>query len=655
MPEPSATTFRPATHPATWAALALLAGIWSWWAWRYGAFFGTVLYPGIALLCGGMLMLLATAPWRARLGLSKGSAVAAGSLVGLGLWYVLSALWSPAPDIAVSDGQRVLGYAVAFGLGIWLCHLQGPRMHLALVPLATAAAFAGVATVVTLLFGDHPNRYLEADGTLDFPLGYRNANAAFFLIALWPAVGLAADRSLDWRFRAGAAAVATLCVDLALLSQSRGSIPAIGAALVVYLALAPSRGRALLWLLLTTGFALGVLPAASELLSLDGEERSATALLSDLRGAGRAVAITTVLAGLLGAVAARLEPRASAFISRAGIDWNRAIARSAALLAAGGAIAFVVAVGNPADWVSQRVDEFNTGGDVELSDKSSRFSLSASSDRKDLWRVALDAVGDDPLLGEGGGGYGYRYTRDRDVETQYARDAHSVELEVASELGLPGALLLTGALGGMLVGALRARRLGPSAAALSATALAAGAYWLVHASLDWFWPYAALCAPVIALLGSACAPAILAPSDSFPDRRRLLLGAVVVVLALSVIPPWLADRYVNAAYSEWRDNPAAAYRDLDRAQTLNPLSDAPLLGEGAIARELGDAERATAAFREAADERPEEWASHYFLALLYERRNPELAREEFAITRELNPLGARLDGLERRLRRAEQG
>ena len=32
----------------------------------------------------------------------------------------------------------------------------------------------------------------------------------------------------------------------------------------------------------------------------------------------------------------------------------------------------------------------------------------------------------------------------------------------------------------------------------------------MHASLDWFWPYPALTAPVFALLGSACAPAIRA-------------------------------------------------------------------------------------------------------------------------------------------------
>ena len=52
----------------------------------------------------------------------------------------------------------------------------------------------------------------------------------------------------------------------------------------------------------------------------------------------------------------------------------------------------------------------------------------------------------------------------------------------------------------------RRRASGPSAAGLSAVALASGTYWLVHASVDWFWPYPAITAPVMALLGSACAP-----------------------------------------------------------------------------------------------------------------------------------------------------
>jgi hypothetical protein len=600
------------------------------------------------LLCGGALMLLATAPWYGRLKPSAAT-LAGGSLIGLGLWYALSAVWSPAPDVAIADGQRVLMYALAFGLGIWLCHLHGPHMHRAFVPLAAAAAFAGIATCLALLFGDEPGRYLESDGTLDFPLGYRNANAAFFLIALWPALGLAAGSSLDWRLRVAAAAVATLCIDIALLSQSRGSIPAVGAALVVYMVLSPTRGRSLAWLLLAAVPALGVLPAAADLISAADVDGPLALARDELRAAGRAVAITIAVSAALAAAVTRFEPRAIAAAGRAGIDVGGTIARAGAGAAALGAIVLVLAVGNPVDWVGDRISEFRAGGVPDGSGQSSRFAFTATSDRGDLWRVALGDAAEDPLLGDGGGGYRYSYTREREVDYQYARDAHSVELEVLSELGVPGLALLGAALGGAAAGALRARRLGPAAAALSAVALAAGAYWLVHASLDWFWPYPAISAPVFALIGSACAPAIRGAEGSNPRPARIAVAALAAVLALSVVPPFLADRYVDAAYREWRSDRAAAYRDLDRAQALNPLSDVPLLAEGAIARESGDTGRAIDAFRRVVEDRPEEWASHYFLALLYRDREPALARRELAIARELNPLGSRLDALERSL------
>ena len=176
------------------------------------------------LLCATTVVLAWAAPWRASLRPSRPATIALAALAALGVWAALSALWSPAPDVAIETAQRILTYALAFGLGIWLSTLLGSRLHLALVPLAAAGAFAGIVAVVGMLTGDHVRHYLELDGTLEFPLGYRNANAAFFAIALWPALGLASRRAGAWPVRAAALATATLCLDLAMLSQSRGSL-----------------------------------------------------------------------------------------------------------------------------------------------------------------------------------------------------------------------------------------------------------------------------------------------------------------------------------------------------------------------------------------------------------------------------------------------
>lgn len=632
--------------PAAWLALALLSGVWAWWAWQQGAYFGVVLLPGAIALCLGAVLLVRFAPTRAELRLSRAVVVALAGFTALGCWALLSALWSPAPDIAIADGQRILVYALCFGLGVGLCNLVGPRMKLSLVPLAAAAAFAGLVAVFSLATGGHPHDLLEIDGTLDYPLGYRNAEAAFFAIALFPALGLASERELDWRLRGCALATATLCIDLFLLAQSRASMPAMAVALAVYALASPHRVRALSWFGLALLPALAIIPA---LTSLYGAADGGLAdVVDEMNRAGVVAAATVIGALALGLTAARLEGRLPGLGSNSAAA-NRRVAQGLVATVIVLVIGFVAAVGDPVHWLGERADEFRSAGTPDLSDHSSRFTFNAGSDRYDLWRVALDDAGDDPLFGDGGGGYRYSYVRKREAVNQDVHDAHSVEMELLAEFGVVGLGLFAVAVAAAGAGVLRSRRLGPSAAGLGAIALASGSYWLVHTSVDWFWPYPAITAPVLALLGSACAPAVraLGRRSTRPWRGWVIGG--LVVLAISAIAPWLSERYVNNAYAGWRTDLGRAYDDLDQAQRLNPLSDVPLLAEGAIARESGDRERALAVFREAADVRPEEWAVHYLLAELQAESNPLLARNEVHVAAELNPTSERVQALAERL------
>jgi hypothetical protein len=628
------------TAPAAWIALALLAALWAVWAWQYGGWFGTATYPGTAVLAAGLILLALFAPHRARL---RGwPAVGLGGIIALGLWSAVSALWSPSPDVAVEDAQRILAYAVAFGLGLWLCDLLGARMHLAMAPIAFAGLFAGALTVGTMLTSDDVLRVLDA-GTLQYPIGYRNANAAFFLIALWPALGLAATRELDWRLRALSLGVATLCLQLGALSQSRASMIAGGVAVVVYLAANRDRARAVVWLALAVGPALIVLPALTDLYHA-ADELGRQQTLSELRAAGHSVVLGAGVAIVLGAIAALLErrfPASEAALRRA----NRAVGVGAVGLAVAGLAGFVVATGDPLEWISDRAEEFQSTGTPQVEGSSTRFAFNAGTERDDLWRVALDDAGEDPLLGTGGGGYYYSYLRERSGEgVQSAHDAHSIEFEVLGELGIPGLAMLALALVGAVGGAVRARRMGPPATALSACALTTAAYWLAHASVDWHWPFPALTAPVLALLGSACAPTILGKARSFQrGRGRWLIVAGGLILALSVVPPYLSERYVNQAFATWPTDREAAFEDLGHARDLNPLDEDPLLAEGGIALAAGDEARAIDAFELAARKRPEEWAIHYFLAVLYEDEDPARARREFELAAEQNPLSPRIE------------
>ena len=74
------------------------------------------------------------------------------------------------------------------------------------------------------------------------------------------------------------------------------------------------------------------------------------------------------------------------------------------------------------------------------------------------------------------------------------RDTHSLEFEVAAELGLVGLLALALMCGGVAVTARRAlARHGP----LAAGAAAALVVWFLHASIDWDWEMPAVTLPAL--------------------------------------------------------------------------------------------------------------------------------------------------------------
>ena len=121
--------------------------------------------------------------------------------IALAAWTALSIFWTNAQDVAIGDGLRVATYATAFLVGLWLCLLAGRRMTLLLLPLALAGIFTGIFTLVEIGFGENAAVYLHEDGTLRTPIGYRNANALFFLLGIWSALSYASLPKVDWRIR----------------------------------------------------------------------------------------------------------------------------------------------------------------------------------------------------------------------------------------------------------------------------------------------------------------------------------------------------------------------------------------------------------------------------------------------------------------------
>jgi hypothetical protein len=636
-----------------WAALppaALFTALIAWFAWERGGYFGVVLLPGAIGLSCLLIALLLFAPFPARL---RGPALGALlSLAGICVWTLVSALWSPAPDVGVEDSQRVFAYVLCFSLGLWICSLLGRRKLLALAPLAAGGALVSVATLITLATSTDVVELLETDATLRYPIGYRNAVAAFFLMAMLASVTLAAaPRELDWRLRGLLNGSATLAIELAVISQSRSSVFAAVAGLVVLVALHPARLRILGWLCLVV---LPVLPALPWLLDVFQSNGANTeASLEPLGSAANAMALTSFLSVLVGWLAAWRDPliRISEEKSRL---LGRTLAAGAVVLAVVGAVVLAVKVGSPTDFIDRQADELSAGS-PDLSSKGSRFGLDLRSERGDFWRVAVDDLVDDPLAGEGAGGWRFSYLREREEIIQ-PEDPHNVFMLMASELGLPGVILFLTFIVSAAWAALRSRRAGPEAAALVAGALAIGAYWLVHASAEWFWSYAVITVPMAYALGAAAAPASSAPERHAIKGRagRIAIAVATGAAALSLVPFFLAERYTDDGIRAGGSDPEAAYESLDRAVDLNPLTDRALAAEAVIAAANGDRDRALSALDAAQERQPEEWTLYFLEARTLAETDPVGARAALRRAHQLNPLSPEIKELGATIR-AQQG
>jgi hypothetical protein len=620
--------------------LVVVCLVIAWWGWKNGAYFRVIFLPGSMVQLGLAVALLLYAPWPARL---RGAPLlAVWALAALAVWTLISALWSPSPDVAIADATRVGMYLVAFLLGIWLCLLLGRHMLLALAPLAGACAAVAVLTLLSILGGDDAVKLLDVDATLRFPLGYRNAVAAFFLMGVYPMLVLAISRDLDWRLRGALLGAAALSLQLVVLSQSRAGafMALVGAGTLI--AFHPARLRLLAWLGLAIAPALLALPWLLDVYQEDAGNTEGS--LAALHNAAAAAALTTALATVVAALAARagpnlaLHPRTQQLIGRV------LLAGLGAVVIAG-AIAFVRTEGGPVGFFDRHVDEL-TAGTPDLSEQGTRFGLDLRSGRGDLWRVAVDDLEENPVAGAGAGAFRFSYLVDREPSTVQPEDPHSVELLMASELGLPGLILFVVFVGAASVGVLRARRLGPSAAALCAGALAIGAYWLAHASVEWFWSYPSVTMPMAFALGAAAAPAMLRPPGPPRRARRRSLAALAVIAVVAMLPPLMSERYTNNALRDWQPDLAGAYSDLERAADLNPLSDRPLATEAVIAEEAGEPQRALAALSRAQERVPDEWTLYYLEARVLAGIDPVSAVRALEEARALNPLGEEIAALE---------
>jgi hypothetical protein len=392
----------------------------------------------------------------------------------------LSIAWAPLKAAAVGDLQRLVLY---LGVVVAACALLRPLRVRALVePVLALGALVtiGYGLSERLLPGAISlQRSASAGGRLQQPLTYWNAMGALAAIGAVLCVRIAGDTRRSPALRAAAAAaVAPLGLGL-WLSFSRGALAAVAVGLLALALAAPTRVQ-------LRAIAIGVasaVPVAAATAALAGVRTYAGSLSSREH---QGLLMLALLTGVMAAAAfaqtrlGRREP-SGAF----------ALPRRAPLIAG---LAVLVCVGAV---VAAGIQERRPGGAPAVGATTQRLS-SVESNRYAYWRVALATFADHPLVGDGTRSFEADWLQRRNIPDP-ARDAHSLYIETAAELGLVGLAALALFLGSAAVAAVRAWRLDQ---ALAAGPIAAVCVWLFHAALDWDWEMPAVSLVALVLIGA---------------------------------------------------------------------------------------------------------------------------------------------------------
>ena len=335
--------------------LVVFGGVLAWWGGKSGGYFEVTFLPGTMILlgwwrrssssrlppapCGGPPW-SASPPWWASTA-----------------WTLISGIWSSVPAVAFSDSQRVLGYAAAFVVGAWSCLLLGRRMLLALSPLALAGTVVALVTLIVLWTGSNSHDFFETDATLRYPIGYRNAEAAFFLMAMLPAIVLCVSRDLPGASR-GPARVLDADDRARDPGQSRASMPGRSSAVAVLIGVASRQAEVLGWLTLAAIPAVIVLPWLLDPFQLEPAEARPRSPRSTGRASRwRSHSTLASAVGLVGG-ALRLGPR----VARAGpVGHQPCTPGGGRLIILVGLVALFRSDGGPGGFVDQRVGPAHRG------------------------------------------------------------------------------------------------------------------------------------------------------------------------------------------------------------------------------------------------------------------------------------------------------
>lgn len=571
---------------------------------------------------------------------SRAVAVALTGIWGLAGWSLLSMLWAQSSASAFVAGDQLILYAAIVTLPF---AVPASRRALAATGWAVVIGIGAIALyVLVALLLDGSSWFLA--GRLNGPVNYRNATALLFALPVWPLVIATASRANRRSVRAGAFAVATLCLSLVFLTQSRGILLGLAIGGCVVLSVGPDRVRSAWVAILAAG---GVAVCSPLLLrpyhAFQGGHGIVTA--HDVTVAALASLALTAATFVLGLLIALFDSGL-----RPGSPQMQHLRRAAlaalivGLVAAAGAGA--VAVGNPATFVHNKWNQFrDLNGPIST---NTRYA-SVGGQRYDLWRVALKEFDSAPVIGVGAQNYSFGYYRSRKTNRNLD-DPHSVVFSLLSGGGVVAVMLLVLFVGGIAVALRRGLRLLDSTSRRHVVApVAMGVVLLGQSAVDWIWRIPGLTAIGVFALALGAAQAVRAhePEPTARDRSRFpaafaLAAAGLVLAVLAVLDLFIYDAYLQRARAD-AGNPRAELAAARVAAEFDPWSVTPHYLESSAYETLGQRATAFAQLNDALALEPKNPAT---LGVLgdFEARGGKLAaaRGYYRLALVLNPLDAGL-------------
>lgn len=605
-----------------------------------------------------------------------------GAFTGVGLLALLSSSWADSVDQAVGSANRWLVIALALALALLLVRSRR-RDRIAIITLTLGSTIVAGWVIVRMLGTDGAGIFLT--GRLHAPLGYINAEATAFIMGFWLFLA-GAERREPWLAGAGMAG-SLVMIGLTVLSQSRGAAITVIASTVVVVAVLPGRRRRVAALSVLVLAAVAVAQPLSSVYDALQDQANA-----DPSGTIRFAAIVLLAASAIAGSAWAVLVRAHGRVPEDRAAHLRSIG-DRVLLGTGvvALVALAVSATRVSDTLSTQWESFSNvpaAGQAPLADTGSRLA-SGSGNRYEYWRVAIKAFEEDPLRGTGAGNFDRVWFADRTVDED-VRQPHSFELQLLSELGVGGGVMLLLFLGGFVIAANRARRAAATdqvTRTVAVAALGVPVAWLVHTTVDWQHLLPGTTAFALLMLAtltrqeerSVGAPAfaspetnapaspdlqsgaeVSAPEETAPSEQPLaparrprvgvaafaVVGAITItVTGASLMRQVFADHYRSQAFLYITKDPGRAIAQADRSLRLNADASRTYYAKAAALARLNRGPEAQDVLEEAASHdrtNPVTWA---LLGDLATRRGQ--TREAGAFYREALRLNPRDPGLQK--------